>query len=353
MALSKNTTALHAQPAWQKLSIVLLFNTLIALFLHIVIPNSIFLTQVILSHSIGLSIFLCYLILFRYIKLNEWITLIPLLIGLPLGITVSITIQALIVNATFDQVIEALGTNYRNILTTLFIGLFFGAIVSLFFVYRERIFRSKARLQTEQIKNLDQQKIIAETQLRLLQAQIEPHFLFNTLANVISLIDKDPEKSKQLLESFTEFLRSTLKRSTERQQNLENEITLIEHYLQIMKLRIGERLAYHIHVQGDATHCALPPLLIQPLVENAIIHGIEPVSGGGRIDITIKTSANKLVIMVSDTGKGLTTSSSKGFGLSNLRERLRMLYKNQGHLVIEDNKPSGVTATIEVPCETL
>lgn len=187
----------------------------------------------------------------------------------------------------------------------------------------------------------------------MLQAQIEPHFLFNSLSNVISLIESNPGKSKLLLESLTEFLRATLRRSTDEQKNLRNEISLIRHYLDIMKIRIGERLKYNIHLQEEYIDCAFPPLLLQPLVENAIIHGIEPLAEGGIIDISIEKINTKLLIKVADTGKGMSDKNINSFGLKNIRERISSIYGTDGRLLIEENKPSGVIASIEVPYEKI
>lgn len=333
--------------------IVIIFNSLIAGFLYFVIPNSAFSNQFLMSQSIGLSILLSYHVCGLFFELKSWRILIPLLIGSLLGIAIAVAIQATMLNATFDLVIESLNQNYANVLSTLFIALFFGTIIVAYFVYRERIHNEKTKLQAEQINNLEHQKTIAKTNLRMLQAQIEPHFLFNSLSNVISLIEKDPPKSKKLLESLTEFLRASLKRSTDKHQDLQNEVNLIHHYLEKMKARIGKRLEYQIHLQDDIVDCTFPPLLLQPLVENAIIHGIEPLTEGGRIDIKISKKENKLIITVSDTGKGLSTGSIKGFGLSNIRDRIKSLYNNQGRLIIEENTPSGVTACIEVPYEPI
>ena len=351
MELIKFKNGFKSQPVWQQFIIVLVFNSLIAVFLHSIIPNSDFLNQFILSQCIGLSILTSYLGLAQLIELKSWRILIPLLLGSLIGISVAVFIQAIQLNASVNMVWKSLQQNYANVLSTLFIALFFGAIIIAFFIYRERIHQQHTRIQAEQINNLDHQKTIAETNLRMLQAQIEPHFLFNTLSNVISLIEKDPVKSKHLLESLTEFLRATLKRSSEKGQDLDNEISLIHYYLEIMKTRIGQRLDYTIHKQAEVGNCVFPPLLLQPLVENAIIHGIEPVCEGGRIDIIIAKKDDKLVLTVSDTGQGLSDNSIKGFGLRNIRDRIRSIYQNQGHLFIEDNQPSGVTARIELPYE--
>ena len=351
MAFIKFNNRFKSQPIWQQYAIVLVFNSLIALFLHSIMQNSNFSNQLFLSQCIGLSILTSYLGLAQLIELKGWRVLIPLLPGSLIGISIAVFIQALRLNASLDIVWESLRQHYANILTMLFIALFFGGIIIAFFIYRENMHQHRTRLQAEQISNLDHQKTIVETNLRMLQAQIEPHFLFNTLSNVISLIEKEPVKSKHLLESLTEFLRASLKRSSEQGQDLDNEINLIQYYLEIMKTRIGKRLDYTIQKQPEVGNCKFPPLLLQPLVENAIIHGIEPVREGGRIDINIAREADNLILTVSDTGKGLSGNSIKGFGLSNIRDRIRSIYLDQGHLMIEENQPSGVTASIEIPYE--
>lgn len=351
MAHFKIKTVFESQPLWQQFIIVLIFNTLIATLIHSIISNSSFVFQMIMSQSIGLSIFLSFIVYANFFKLKTWRILVPLIFGAPIGVSLGITFQALLMGASFEVVIQAAKENYTNILSILFSALFFGIIVVAFFANRENIFRARTKLQTEKIHNLNHQKNIAETSLRLLQAQIEPHFLFNTLSNVISLIEKDPQKSKLLLESLTEFLRASLKRSTDIQQNLRNEISLISNYLDILKIRIGKRLEYNIYYKDDIIDCAFPPLLLQPLIENAIIHGIEPLAEGGVIDISIAKDNHKLIITVSDTGKGLATENIKGFGLTNIRERIKSIYGDDGHLTIEENQPCGVTASIEVPYE--
>lgn len=353
MAILKNKTILQSQPVWQQIIIVLLFNSLVAIVLHLIKSEGDLSNQLILSQSIGLSIFLSFHLFDVFFEIHSWGLFIPLILGSGLGISIVILIQAMQVNADISMVIRSLKQNHTNILSTMFIALFFGAVILVYFINRENIFLTKEKLQAEKITNLNQKKIIAETRLQMLQAQIEPHFLFNSLSNVISLIENNPVKSKLLLESLTDFLRASLRRSTDEQKNLRNEISLISNYLDIMKIRIGKRLKYNIQLQDDIIDCVFPPLLLQPLVENAIIHGIEPLAEGGTIDISISKVKKKLIIQVADTGKGLSDKNINSFGLKNIRERLSSIYGNEGHLLIEENKPCGVIASIEVPYEKI
>ena len=274
---------------------------------------------------------------------------LPLIIGSILGVAVAITINAILLQASLERVLNALHENFNQLVSIFFSALFFGAIIVLFFSHREKILTTRTQLQAEEIRNLDSHKKIAETNLRMLQAQIEPHFLFNTLSNVISLIDNDPQKSKNLLESLTVFLRATLKRSSDEQQTLAAEINLVRSYLDIMQIRMGKRLQYRINCPDDVLDCQFPPLLLQPLVENAIIHGIDPLAEGGEIDIDISKDNAMLQLNVSDSGRGLQTNKLKGFGLGNIRARIKSIYAETGRLVIQENHPRGLIVTIEVP----
>jgi len=353
MVILKNKTIFKSQPIWQQIIIVLIFNSLVAIVLHLIKSEGELSNQVILSQSIGLSILLSFHFFDNFFEINSWGLFIPLILGSVLGICIAIVIQAIQINANISMVIHSLKGNQTNILSTMFIALFFGAVILIYFINRENIFLTKEKLQTEKIININQKKIIAETRLQMLQAQIEPHFLFNSLSNVISLIEVNPAKSRLLLESLTDFLRASLRRSTDEQKNLRNEISLISNYLDIMKIRIGKRLKYNIQLQDDIIDCVFPPLLLQPLVENAIIHGVEPLAEGGTIDISISKVNGKLIIHVADTGKGLSDKNINSFGLKNIRERLSSIYGNEAHLLIEENKPRGVIASIEVPYEKI
>lgn len=343
----------NLQPVWQQLVTVIIFNSLIALLIRSLLPNSDLGHQFFLSQSIGLSIFANYLIFASFVRLRSWAMLIPIVTGSVMGIAIVVLINAALHRASADTVIAALNENINSILSILFSALFFGVIIVFFFSSREAMLRTKAKLQEQQMRELKNNKKLAETNLRLLQAQIEPHFLFNTLSNVISLIQTDPEKSKTLLESLATFLRATLHHSKATNLHLRDEIELVSNYLRIFKLRMGKRLTYAISCNEDVKACPFPPLLIQPLVENAIIHGIEPQAEGGTIEINIGKNDGYLVIQVADTGKGLRTDFISGFGLSNIRERIKSMYDERARLSIEENQPHGVIATIHVPYENL
>ena len=225
----------------------------------------------------------------------------------------------------------------------------FGSIITYFFSSREQIAESQAQIQEEKIKRLTSEKKAAEANLKLLQAQIEPHFLFNTLSNVLSLLDTNPNKGKSMLVDFIQYLRASLTKIREEKATLGQEMEMIRAYLSIFKVRMGHRLKYKIDLPEHLEAISFPPMLIQPLVENAIKHGLEPKVDGGEILIRGIEKDGILRLEIVDTGMGFKAERESGMGLSNIRERLFSLYGNKGRLILEENSPQGLKATIEVP----
>ena len=229
------------------------------------------------------------------------------------------------------------------------IGLFFGGIGGITYFLSERIEQLDAEVKQRRLNEVEGEKRQLEAHLKLLQAQIEPHFLFNTLANVSSLIDSDPALAKKLLERLNDWLRVALARARSEHATLDDELDMLENYLQILRIRFGERLSWNIEVSEADRLRPFPPMLLQPLVENAVRHGIEPKVGGGVIDIRADSSADALRIEVSDSGVGLIGDEGGGAGLANVRERLATLFGAAGKLVLENKAGGGVCALLELP----
>ena len=207
--------------------------------------------------------------------------------------------------------------------------------------------RYRARWKQEQL-----QARITEAQLRLLQGQIEPHFLFNTLANVQSLIDFDPERAKLMLERFTDYLRASLGQLRGDATTLAQEFAMLEAYLGLMQLRMGERLRVRLALPADLGGIELPPLLLQPLVENAIHHGLEPKVGGGEIVVSARREAGALVIDVEDDGQGLDgpqRRSGNGVALANIRARLAARWGAAATLALQPRDGGGTRSRIQLP----
>jgi sensor histidine kinase YesM len=193
------------------------------------------------------------------------------------------------------------------------------------------------------------ERAASEANLRALQAQIEPHFLFNTLANVDGLIHADPDKAKHMLEQFIVYLRSTLAETRETETTLAREFELMKTYLAVLQIRMGERLNAEFDLPQNCRQLKLPPMLLQPLVENAIKHGLEPKVEGGSIAIQARLEGEVIKLVVCDTGIGFSGATSSGLGLSNVRERVQKLFNGKGSVMIEENRPQGTRVTLTIP----
>jgi LytS/YehU family sensor histidine kinase len=224
-------------------------------------------------------------------------------------------------------------------------GVLISIVISLVFY---QFFAAKAR-------QIEAERRAAEAQLRLLQGQIEPHFLFNTLANVQALIDVDSAKAKAMLESFTDYLRCSLTALRADRSTLASEIALVQAYLSLLKTRMDDRLQFEIHHDAALQGARLPALCLQPLVENAIHHGLEPKIEGGRIAVSARREGNSLLLEVRDDGLGLAAGGSRrkgaGVALANLRERLSSAYGDAASLRLSDAAP-GTLATLRMPLES-
>ncbi|MDD5471798.1 MAG: histidine kinase [Sideroxydans sp.] len=229
------------------------------------------------------------------------------------------------------------------------IGLFFGGIGGITYFLGLRIEQLDDEVKQRRLNEMESERRQTEAQLKMLQAQIEPHFLFNTLANVDSLIDSDPAQARRLLERLNDWLRIALQRTRSMQTTLGDELDMLENFLQILKIRFGERLRWNISADAEMRRLQFPPMLLQPLVENAVRHGIEPKVGGGEIVIRAEQADETLRITVSDSGVGLQAKGESGTGLENVRERLGALYGKQGRLHLQGNADGGVTAILEMP----
>jgi sensor histidine kinase YesM len=207
-------------------------------------------------------------------------------------------------------------------------------------------------LAREKIRILSTEKQLAEAQLRMLQAQIEPHFLFNTLANVVSLIDTAPAQATDMLEHFIAYLRASLAASRSTQGTVMQEADLLRNYLELLKIRMGPRLAYAIDVDPEFETAPLAPMLLQPVVENALRHGLEPKIEGGCITVRIfgrkGREGRRLVARVEDDGLGFKPGANPGVGLQNLRERLAVLYDGNARLTIEERE-RGTAVVLDLP----
>ena len=208
----------------------------------------------------------------------------------------------------------------------------------------------RLRLESKQAQ-LNRQ--VAETKLHLLQAQIEPHFLFNTLASAQQLAANKAPEAAQLLGHLTRFLRAAMPHWRDGDATLGQELELIGAYLAIMQTRLGDRLTYRVDMPPTLGDVKFPASVLMTLVENAIKHGIEPTKEGGDIHVAVRRDGERLMAAVTDTGAGLgseTGSAGGGVGLANVREQLRIRYGEAASLSLAANEPRGFVARVELPC---
>jgi sensor histidine kinase YesM len=196
---------------------------------------------------------------------------------------------------------------------------------------------------------LDRQTI--EAQIQVLQAQIEPHFLFNTLANIKLLYEVESSRAKPLIHDLAAYLRTALPQMRERGCTLGRELELVQAYLRVLRVRMGERLRVVTDVAADLENAAMPPMMLLTLVENALKHGIGSLPKGGTIILRAERIAERLRLSVIDDGVGFPKGFGAGVGLANTRARLRALYGKRGRLTLAANPSGGVIAEIELPLQ--
>ncbi|MBP8215643.1 MAG: histidine kinase [Propionivibrio sp.] len=321
------------------LAATLTFNTAIAGVMTILMPSVGFLHNMIFAQCIGISISTISCMIAEWMP-NGMRKIVSLIFSLPISVAIGLSLAYII---TGDG-----GWHGPQAWQSMAIGLFFGVIGAIAYMLADRL---AAETKHRQLIKSESEKREIEAHLKLLQAQIEPHFLFNTLANVSSLIHSNPALAKDLLERLNDWLRVALLRTRSIEATLGDELVMLENYLAILKIRFGERLRWRIEAPDRVRRIAFPPMLLQPLVENAIRHGIEPKVGGGEIRIVADVEESALHIEVSDDGMGLAveSESSSGAGLANVRARLAALYGEDGRLALHGNAAGGATTTLVLP----
>jgi hypothetical protein len=261
------------------------------------------------------------------------------------------------IEAAVDDAAEAKARTYHKQASTWFTSFVWLLILALFGT--KALMGGKKRAEAEMqtataaAERESMQRQLSEARMQAMQAQVEPHFLFNTLASVEHLIETDPPRASNMQRTLIQYLRAVIPqmRDANLVTNLGREVDMVRSYLDLLKMRMEERLSVELHVPDGLRSAAFPPMMLQSMVENAIKHGLECKPEGGHLAVTAEIVDSKLRVTVADDGVGFGVVPSKGtgLGLSNIRERLKLLHGEAGQLHIAANSPSGVIATIEVP----
>ena len=238
----------------------------------------------------------------------------------------------------------------------LLMSLAVGAVCAYYFMSQARLASVREEAARASARAEAAQRQAAESQLKLLQTQLEPHMLFNTLANLRVLVGLDPARAQTMLDHLIAYLRATLGASRATLHPLQDEFDRLADYLALMAVRMGPRLAFSLDLPDDLRAVPVPPLLLQPLVENSIRHGLEPKVAGGSIHLQAQMQGSRLFLAVTDTGLGCdtatppaTTALTSGFGLTQVRERLHTCYGAEGAIEIVAIPSGGTRVSISFP----
>ena len=274
-------------------------------------------------------------------KLPRWLPRTVLrLIGIALVIPVSTALSFAITG----------GGSQHDVGFLLVVALLFAPWIAIGTILRQRDAFAREQALEFDLQRSEFERRESDARLRLLQAQVEPHFLFNTLANVQALVDSGSPQASKVLNSLIAYLRAAVPRMHSQTTTLETEVELARAYLDLMQMRMPDRLQYAIHLDPAAARLHCPPMTLLTLVENAVRHGIDPSETGGRIDVDIWIRDDRCVMRVKDTGVGLkNVTRGLGTGLSTLRERLKLAFGTNGHFSLTEIAPRGVCAEVSIP----
>ncbi len=231
----------------------------------------------------------------------------------------------------------------------------YGFFIYLIIVFVDHAIVYYKELMQEQLHAARLKEELTTAQLHALKMQIQPHFLFNSLNTVSVLIQEEPKKAEQTLLMISDLLRLTLQRAENIAISLKEELRYVELYLNIEQVRFGDRLKVVIHSENGTLEAQVPPLILQPLVENAIKHGISQKRGEGVVEVFCERKNDSLLIRVNDNGNGFTTmnnSSEGGIGLTNTTSRLKALFGDNANLVITDGNNGGTSVELKMPFKT-
>ncbi|BBE30027.1 hypothetical protein OSSY52_01680 [Tepiditoga spiralis] len=326
-----------------------LFSVFIAILVssyeHFIITLGI---SLILSNSLSFSFFMLYYLYKKFLKksidskiINNLILFSIFMLSIYIGfqtfsVLTSIIFPGMFLKVGFFQGILLL-INGVLILGTIFLYLFY--------------YKLKKEITKKIIENNKLKENMLKSELAALQSKINPHFLFNTLNSILDLAYSSPKKVEEVVINLSGIYRKILYSSDKKFQTLEEEFELIKKYLDIEKIRMGDRLEYEIIIDESIKNNLIPPLIIEPIVENSVIHGISKKKNGGKIFIEAMNIENKINIVVKDNGVGFE-GELNGFGIKSVKERLKLLFKDKSNVKINSTS-NGTTVKITFPKEVI
>lgn len=301
------------------------------------------------SQFIGLSIFG----LIELPRLTWWWGRSPGLVALGLVTLVAIaaghTIGCVLAGELLGIPASLLNARQPAMALVLFTTVVASLVAVHLLLQRDRIEAVRLRAENADVR-------AASARLQLLQQQIEPHMLFNTLANAHALIETEPARAQRMLEALSELMHASMQTGEQSLVTLQQEFSLVEQYLKLMAIRMGPRLRHALQLPAELAACRLPPLTLQPLVENAVRHGLDARPEGGSITVSARREGARVVVEVVDDGQGLSVDdpfAAGRIGLANLRQRLVYAFGDAASLTLADHPPRGARAVVGLPAANL
>jgi signal transduction histidine kinase len=331
--------------AWPRVRFTLVVSVILGVLigLHTKAPIPLELVRAVI---LGLAI-LCV-----YGWLERWPRWLPM--WLPRTVLRILAIVLVIPVATGVALAITAGEDQHEYAMFIGLGILIAPWIAIGSILRQRDAFAREQALEFELERSEFERRESDARLRLLQAQVEPHFLFNTLANVQALVDSGSPQASKVLTSLIAYLRAAVPRMQSQTTTLENEVELARAYLDLMQMRMPDRLKYAIHLDPAAARLQCPPMTLLTLVENAVRHGIDPSEAGGRIDVDIWIREARCVLRVTDTGVGFrSTSQGLGTGLATLRERLKLAFGGDARLDLTENAPRGICAEIVFPARVV
>jgi Histidine kinase len=270
-------------------------------------------------------------------------------VSVPVLVFTAYTLRALPTGAYFWANTDRL----EGFMAFTFLGTLLAPWMALSALVRQREAWAREQALAFELERSEMARQALAVRLQLLSAQVQPHFLFNTLANVQALVETGSPRAAQLLQSLTAYLRAAVPRLDDAQATLGQELDLVRAYLELMQMRMPDRLQFALHVDLHTRQLSCPPMTLLTLVENAVRHGIDPSEEGGRIDVHALQHGGRCQLSVVDTGVGLRAGGAGlGTGLATLRERLQLAFGGAANLVMSDVTPHGVRVDLSYPAGT-
>lgn len=351
--LTAQASALARIVAWRRVRFTLLAALPFALLISISSTTALY-VWLIRAWMVGFAVLISFGVFERWpANLPRWLArwvlqLIGVVIVIPFAVYVAFWF-------TTGEFYFLTGERRRNgFVQLVFMGLLFTPWMALAAMLRQREAFARDQALAFELERSEFDRKMSDARLRLLQTQVQPHFLFNTLANVRALVDAGSPQASAVLDSLIAYLRAAVPRLNAPATTFAQELELVRAYLDLMHMRMPDRLQFALHADAAANQLRCPPMTLLTLVENAVRHGVDPSEDGGRIEVSVHVINGRCIARVTDTGVGLQHGSSGlGTGLSTLRERLQLAFGGDAQLRVSELMPHGVSAEVEFPAQSI